>query len=91
MGSIILIVYGLYFVVVGVRGNAPQLTEAIVQEGTFAYWVMVLLIVAAMWESQSGEKVAKPLALLIVVGFLLKNSNWQTIATNARNITKTGA
>lgn len=86
MGSILLIVYGLYLVMVGIRGNAPTLMQDVAQEGQFAYWIAVLLVVAAMWETQSGEKVAKPLAALIVVGFLLKNNNWQQIATNARNL-----
>lgn len=72
---------------VGIRGNAPQLMSDVAQEGQFAYWIVVLLVVSAMWETQTGEKVAKPLAALIVVGFLLRNNNWQQIATNARNLT----
>lgn len=84
MPALLLIIYGIYLAAVGVRGNAPQLGDALSQEKTFAYWLIVLLVVGALWEFPAGGKVAKPLAALIVIGFLLKSNNWQTIATNAR-------
>lgn len=83
MGSIVLIAYGLYLTMVGVRGNAPTLLADLAQEQQFVYWILVLMVVAGLWESPAGERIAKPFAALIVVGFLLKNNNWQTIVQNA--------
>jgi hypothetical protein len=84
MPAILLIVYGIYLTAVGVRGNAPALGTALAGEKQFGYWIIVLLVVGALWEFPNGGKVAKPLAALIVIGFLLKSSNYQTIAANAR-------
>lgn len=85
MGSLLLIAYGIYLTMVGVRGNAPELLNDLTDEAQFVDWIIVLLVVAGLWEFPAGERIAKPLAGLIVVGFLLKNNNWQTIAANAGN------
>lgn len=86
MTAIILGVYGIYLVLVGARGNAPTLLSLVSQESQFLYWVLVLIVVAGLWESQSGQKLAKPFAALIVLGFLLKNQNWKQIATGAKQV-----
>lgn len=82
MNAILAILYGVFLILVGVRGNGIALAGALSREGQFIYWVLVLLVVAALWETETGAQVARPLAFLIVVGFLLRN--WQTIVTNAR-------
>jgi len=82
MNAILAILYGVFLILVGVRGNGIALAGALSQEGQFVYWVLVLLVVAAFWETETGAQVARPLAFLIVVGFLLRN--WQTIVNNAR-------
>lgn len=73
MSTILAITYGLYFVLVGVRGNAPKLLTAITDEKQFLLWIIVMLVVAGLWETQKGAEVARPLAILIVMGFLLRN------------------
>jgi hypothetical protein len=82
MTTILTLAYGLFCVLVGARGNAPDLLTDLGQEKTFLYWIIVLLVVAALWESEVGEELAKPLVLLIIIGFLLRN--WSTLTTNAR-------
>lgn len=82
MTAILAILYGVYLVIVGVRGNALPFVNELSKEGQFVYWVLVLLVVAAFWETQRGAQIARPLAVLIVLGFLLKN--WQTLMHNAR-------
>ena len=84
MLPVLFILYGIYIVLAGVHGNGPQLLNQIEQETQFIYWALVILIVMALWETKTGEKIAKPFAFLIVLGFLLKNNNWQTIAANAK-------
>lgn len=86
MSSILAIVYGFYFVLVGIRGNGPAFLAAVSQETQFLYWVIVLLVLAALWETDTGAELARPFAILIVVGFLLSNNNWKTIGTNAKAI-----
>ena len=84
MTAILAIIYGVYFVLVGVRGNALGLVNDLSQEGQFIYWVIVLLVVAALWETETGAQVARPLAALIIVGFLLVN--WTKLVTNLRAV-----
>lgn len=86
MAGILLFIYGLFFIGTGIQGNAPQLLTEIESEKQFLYWIVILLVIGALWETESGEKIARPFVVLIVLGFLLKNNNWQTIATNAKNL-----
>lgn len=81
MGAIIALTFALYFILVGVRGNAPALFAELANEKQFLLWIIVMLVVAALWESENAEQVAKPLAALIVMGFLIRNI--QTLRTNA--------
>ena len=84
MVPILAVLYGVYVLLVGVRGNAQQLACNLSQEGQFIYWAIVLLVIAALWETTIGEQVAKPLAFLIVIGFLLKN--WGKLVQNAHAV-----
>lgn len=86
MSSVFLAIYGLYFVMVGVRGNACQLFTDLQEEKQFLYWVIILLVLLALWETPVGEELAKPAAVLIVLGFLLANNNYQTIGANLKQV-----
>lgn len=81
MAAILTLTYAIYFVLAGVRGNAPAMLRELQTEKQFLLWIIVMLVVAALWETESGEEVAKPLAILIVLGFLIRNI--QTLRTNA--------
>lgn len=82
MGTILTILYGIYFIMVGIEGNADEFFTDITQETQFIYWLIAFFIIAGLWESPVAEKVAKPMALLIVIGFLLSNNNYTTIKNN---------
>ncbi len=86
MNSLFLVIYGLYFVLVGFAGNAEELATDVTQETEFVYWIVAIAAVALLWESPVGGKVAKPFAVLIVLGFLLNNNNYQTIFKNAQSL-----
>ena len=88
MTTVLAIAYGLYLTLVGVHGNAPALFGEIGQERQFLYWIIVLLVVSALWETESGAEIAKPLAILIVIGFLLRN--YSTLQKNAASLNSTG-
>ncbi len=78
--------YGLYFLLVGIHGNAEEFLSDITQEKQFVYWLIALGIIAGLWESPVGSKIAKPAATLVVLGFLLSNNNYQTIRTHFDNL-----
>lgn len=84
MNAILAIVYGVFLILVGARGNAGAFLGNLSQEGQFVYWLIVLLVLAALWETELGASVAKPLVILIIAGFLLRN--WSRLATNARQV-----
>lgn len=87
MAAILAIIYAFYFVMVGAAGNANQFLTLASQEKVFLYWVIVLLIVAALWNLGGvGSKFGPAFAGLIVVGFLLANKNGLTILHNAQQI-----
>lgn len=82
MTVILVIMYAFYFMLVGVKGNAPTFLGMVGTEKQFLYWALVLMIVAALWQSPVAEPLAKALVFLIVIGFLLVNGNGQRLATN---------
>jgi hypothetical protein len=84
MTPVLLIVYSVYLVLVGVQGNAPCLFTQVEQEEQFIYWILVVLIVMALYDLNTG--LSKSFAVLIVLGFLLKDNKWQQIATNAKAV-----
>ncbi len=86
MSSLIGVLYGVYFVLVGLRGNAPAFIKAIEGEGQFIYWLAVLLVMAGVWQVDTGEEFTKPFIVLLVVGFLLHNGNGMTMIENAKTV-----
>ncbi len=84
MTAILGIVYGVFLVLVGIQGNGVAFFKALGQEGQFVLWLVVLLVIAALLETDTGAQLARPLVVLIVLGFLLKN--WHTIAANAAQL-----
>jgi hypothetical protein len=84
MLPVLLVLYAIYFLIVGIKGNASELLTQVEQEKQFIYFALVILIVMALWDTEAGAKIARPFAFLIVIGFLLHNDNWKTIATNAK-------
>lgn len=92
MDAVIITLAGIYFLMVGIEGNAQNFFGKLAEEEQFVYWIIAILVITALWETPVGARVARPLALLIVLGFLLaKNSstgqaNYQMIATGLENI-----
>lgn len=82
-----MMIYGIYFILVGVHGNATEFLTDITEEKQFLYWIVAIFVIVGLWESPVGEKVAKPFAVLIVLGFLLSNSNYKKILDNMKNVT----
>ncbi len=86
MSALLAIIYGFYFIMVGVNGNAPALFTMMEAEKQFLYWCIVLLVMAVLWESPVAEELAKSFCFLVVIGFLLSNQNGLKIIANAKAI-----
>ena len=88
MLAIVSILYGVYFIVSGIQGNAPTAAHMLGQEGQFVYWIIVLMVLMALWETSVGAELARPLAVLIVLGWLLHQingvPNYKTLGDNAK-------
>jgi hypothetical membrane protein len=92
MEAILFVIGGIYLTLVGVRNNAEPLFSQITQESQFLYWVIVILVITALWETQDGAMIAKPAAVLIVLGFLLRSNggtpNYQLVMTGLQGALK---
>lgn len=66
--------YGLYFVFVGIRGNAPALVNNVQQDGkNFIPWVLAILVLRAAYSSDTLKPMVKPFIGLAALTFFLRN------------------
>lgn len=66
--------YGLYFVFVGIRGNAATLVNNVQQDGkNFIPWVLAILVLRAAYSSDTLKPMVKPFIGLAALTFFLKN------------------
>jgi len=86
MTAILVVMYAFYFILVGAEGNANQFLSLVGGEQQFLYWIVVMLVVAALWDSDLAPNLARAFAALIVIGFLLSHNNGLTIIQNAKAI-----
>jgi hypothetical protein len=66
--------YSLYFIFVGVNGNADPMVKAIEQDAKgFAPWLIAILVLKALSNSDTLAPMVKPFIALALVTFVLKN------------------
>jgi hypothetical protein len=66
--------YGLYFVLVGIHGNSGKMVAQVQQDGKgFIPWVLAILILRAMYSSDTLRPMVKPFIGLAALTFVLKN------------------
>ena len=66
--------YALYFILVGVKGNASPLYSAIMQDGRgFLPWILAIFVLKWAYSSDTLRPVVKPFIFLAVLVFVLKN------------------
>jgi hypothetical protein len=75
MDAVLFTIGGLYLIMVGVHGNAMPFFSAVAGEQEFLYWVVAIFVITALWESPYGAQIARPLAALVVMGFLLSQNS----------------
>lgn len=80
--------YALFLVFVGYRGNASQLFQYAGEDAKgFSEWVVAILILRALYQSDTLKPFVKPFAILAILTFVLKN--YATVAQQVDEITGT--
>jgi hypothetical protein len=66
--------YGLYFILVGYQGNAKALMANIQEDGkSFVPWILAILVLRAMYSSETLRPMVKPFIVLAALTFVLRN------------------
>ncbi len=67
-------IYAIFLMFVGVRGNAGALFTDISEDAQgFAPWLIAILVLRAMYNSDALRPVVKPFIGLAILTFILKN------------------
>lgn len=66
--------YGIYLMFVGIHGNAGKLVTNVQQDGkNFIPWVLAILVLRAMYASDTLKPMVKPFIGLAALTFFLRN------------------
>lgn len=66
--------YALYFILVGVNGNARQMVNQVQQDGKgFIPWILAILVLRALYASETLRPLIKPFIGLAGLVFFLRN------------------
>lgn len=87
MNAFVVGLYGLFFVMVGVKMRSGELVDEVKQDvGGFVPWALAIAVLAIMYEVDETKPIVKPFALLIILNFVLVN--FGKIQNEFRKITK---
>ena len=76
--------YALYFIMVGVKGNAGALYQNVMQDGkAFLPWIIAIFVLKALYSSDTLRPFIKPFIGLACLTFFLKNYNTMASQLNA--------
>lgn len=74
MTSLFVGLYGVYFLMVGIRGNAGALIGDLSQDApSYMPWLIAIIVIAFMSEFDATKDIVKPFAVLLLLNFLLRN------------------
>lgn len=66
--------YAIYFVMVGIKGNAGELKTAIFTDGKgFLPFILAIIVLRAAYSSDALRPMIKPFIVLAALTFFLKN------------------
>ncbi len=88
MNGLILGLYGIYLIVIGVRGEVDQLQTQLGQDlPGFVPWAIAIVVLIVLAQSEATEKVVVPFVGLLILAFVLKNfGNLSSEVNKLRNI-----
>ncbi len=80
MNALLIGIYGIFFLLVGLSGNAPSfLAMAKEDAGGFLPWAVGVGVLAIAYEYPATRKMAQPFIFLLILSFILMNfGNLQT-------------
>ena len=89
MNGLILGLYGIYLVVIGVRGEVDQLQTQLGQDlPKFIPWAIAIVVLVVLSQTEATAEVVKPFVGLLVLAFVLKNfGNLSAEITKLRSMT----
>ncbi len=74
MNGLILGLYGVFILIIGMRGRTDELMDAAnVDAPKFIPWALAIVALIIMAQNEYTEKVVKPFAALLVLNFVLVN------------------
>jgi hypothetical protein len=77
--------YALYFILVGINGNAKNMVAEVQNDGKgFIPWILAILVLRAMYASETLRPLIKPFIGLAALVFFLRN--YGTIAGQLNEI-----
>jgi hypothetical protein len=66
--------YAVYFIMVGVHGNAQKMIAQVQDDGKgFVPWIIAILVLRALYGSETLRPMIKPFIALAALTFVLKN------------------
>jgi hypothetical protein len=76
MTPLFLGLYGVYLILVAVRGNGSALLD-LLNRDTSGYmpWLFAIIVLAVLNEFETTEPIVKPIIGLLVLNFFLRNAN----------------
>ncbi|MGC8541035.1 MAG: hypothetical protein ACP5QA_10450 [Phycisphaerae bacterium] len=75
--------YALYFIFVGIKGNAEELAAFVEANGrNFLPWILAILVLRALYTVKTLQPMVKPFIALAVLVFVLRNWNNVTAQLN---------
>jgi hypothetical protein len=82
--------YAVYFILVGVHGNAKALVSQVQSDGkNFMPWLVAILVLRALYSVETLRPLIKPFIALAGLTFFLKN--YATIVTQLNQLLPTNS
>lgn len=77
--------YAIYFILVGIHGNASKMVALVERDGKgFLPWIIAIMVLRALYMSETLRPLVKPFIGLAVLVFTLRN--YSTIAGQINDI-----
>ncbi len=77
--------YGIYFILVGIHGNAGKLATVVEDNGReFLVWILAILVLRALYNVPVLRPAVKPFIALAALTFVL--TNWNSVVSQLNDI-----
>lgn len=78
--------YAIYFIFVGINGNARKMTDAVQTDGKdYLVWILAIVILRALYANEKARPVVGAFSTLVLVSFFLMH--YKTLAGELNRIT----